>query len=208
MKMNIEIRKEKNSEYREVENIVREAFWNIYRPGCFEHLILHNFRDRESYVDELSNVIALDKKVIGQILFSKAFLINLKDQRKLDVGTFGPVSILPDYQKKGYGAQLISYTLGKAKEYGYKYIVIFGNQDYYQKFGFVSAIKYGVLIEGQGKNENYDFVLIKDLTNSNEVSKETGYWLYKDPDGYEVDEKELEEFEKQFPYKEKRKMQE
>ncbi|NLM05980.1 MAG: N-acetyltransferase [Tissierellia bacterium] len=206
--MNIEIRKEKISEYREVENIVREAFWNIYRPGCFEHLILHNFRNRENYVGELSNVISLDKKVIGQILFSKAFLTNMNDQRKLAVGTFGPVSILPEYQRKGYGAQLINHTLGKAKEYGYKYIVIFGNQDYYQKFEFVSAIKYGVLIEGQDKNEDYDFVLIKDLTNSNEVSIQTGYWLYKDPDGYEVDEQELEEFEKQFPYKEKSKISE
>ena len=202
--MIINIRKERPDEYKKVENVVREAFWNIYRPGCFEHLILHNFRNNSNYVSELSNIITLDDEIIGQILFSKAQLENLSNNEKFEIGTFGPVSILPEYQKNGFGDQLINYTLENAKNLGYKYIVIFGNPNYYKKFGFASAINYGIYIEGQEENQEIDFVLIKDLNGDNQISKKTGPWYYKDPEGYEIDEKELIEFEKNFPEKKKR----
>lgn len=200
--MNIEIRKEKIEEHYEVENVVRNSFWNIYRPGCNEHLILHNFRNNKNYIDELSNIILLDDKIIGQILFSKAILTNIKTKQTVNIGTFGPVSILPEYQELGYGERLINYTLDKAKELGYKYIVIFGDPNYYKKFGFISACKLGVLVDGQEENSELDFVMIKNLENFDEINIENGPWLYIVPDGYEVDENELEEFEKKFEYKE------
>lgn len=103
--MNIEIRKETLEEHKIVENIVRESFWNVYRPGCNEHLILHNFRGRDNYIDELSSVILVDEKIVGQIMFSKAELTNIRNGEKQDIIIFGPVSILPEYQKQGLGGK-------------------------------------------------------------------------------------------------------
>lgn len=164
---------------------------------------MKNFRNNINYVHELSNIITVDNIIIGQILFSKAVLTNIKTKRKVNVGTFGPVSILPEYQKLGYGEYLINHTLSKAKDLGYKYIVIFGNPDYYKKYGFITASKLGVLIEGQDENTVFDFVMILNLGHYNDINMDNGPWLYKVPDGYEVNEDELNEFEKNFEYKEK-----
>lgn len=196
--MEIIIRKETKEEYFEVEKLVRESFWDVYRPGCFEHLILHNFRDRDSYIEDLSNIITVDDNIIGQIMFSKGVFIHKTSNEKIDMIVFGPVSILPSSQKKGYGEFLINYSLNRAKEMGFDYVAIFGNPKYYHKFGFDSAINFGVYIDGQKEDEELDFVMVKDLSNSGKISKISGPWIYKDPEGYEVDENELKEFEKLF----------
>lgn len=176
--MSLIIREEKEEEYFKVEELVREAFWNVYKVGCDEHLILHNFRERENYVHELSNVLLLDDLIIGHVMFSKGIVRNKINNSKVDVLYMGPVAIHPKYQHKGYGEYLINNAISKAKESGYNYILIYGNPNYYKKFGFVSAIKYNVLIDGQRIDEEYDFVMIKDLNNTEEININNGPWLY------------------------------
>lgn len=195
----LKIRPERPEEYRVVEEIVREAFWDVYRLGYNEHLILHKFRKHPNYLPGLSRLVTLDDEIIGQIMFSKAKLTHKLTGEEVAIATFGPVSILPSQQKKGYGDRLIRHGIGLAKEAGYPYLVIFGNPEYYHKFGFVSAINHGVFIDGQ--TEELDFVMIKDLTGRDLVTRETGPWHYQDPEGYETSQEELAAFEKGFPPK-------
>ncbi|EHR32363.1 GNAT family N-acetyltransferase [Helcococcus kunzii] len=199
--MNIEIRKETLEEHKIVENIVRESFWNLYQPGCNEHLILHNFRGKNHYIDELSNIILVDGIIVGQIMFSKAELTNIKNGEKLDIIVFGPVSILPKYQKQGIGERLIRDAISRARDLDYNYILIFGNPQYYHKFGFKTAQHYGVIIEGQDFLKELDYVMLLDLQHDGMISQESGPWLYKNPEGYDVDENELKEFDKNFDKK-------
>lgn len=192
------IRLEEEKDYFEVENLTREAFWNKYRPGCFEHLVIHKLRNDESFVKELDYVIEEDSKIIANIVYAKG-QIKVDDVVK-DTLIFGPVSVLPDFQKKGYGEKLINYTLELAKDMGYPSVLITGNQDYYKKYGFESASKYGIYYEGIPKEEESPFFMVKVLDES---KLERG--VYSDPKVYSVDENELEEFDKKFTPKVKEK---
>lgn len=203
--MSIEIRKELPSENYEVENLVREAFWNIYRPGCAEHLILHHFRQHPNYLEKLSKVLLLDGKLVGQIMFSKAQLRHEKTGQIKEIATFGPFAILPDFQKQGLGEQLAQEAIRQARKEGISHLVIFGNPAYYPKYGFVTASDCGIYLDGQDKEEILDFVMVLDLQKDNSVTHENGPWLYRDPDGYEVDEEELAIFDRSFPPKKKEK---
>ena len=116
-KNNITIRLEKKEEYREVENLVRESFWNVYRPGCLEHYVLHCLRKDESFVPELDFVMEKDGKLIGQNMFMRA-VIHGDDGRDTPIMTMGPICITPELKRKGYGKILLDYTMGKAKELG------------------------------------------------------------------------------------------
>lgn len=198
----MEIRLENEKDYFEVENLTREAFWNVYRPGCFEHYILHKLRNDKCFVKELDYVIEEDNKIIANIVYAKGNL-KLEDGSVQDILLFGPVSVLPEYQHKGYGEKLIKYTMQKAKELGYNEIVITGNPDYYKKYGFQSASKYEIYYEGVDKNEELPVFMVCVLNNEhNDIPK----GIYSDPKCYlEIDENELEEFDKKFPYKLKEK---
>ena len=191
----MKIRLEEEKDYFEVENLTREAFWNVYRPGCFEHLVIHKLRNGKSFVKELDYVIELDSKIIANIVYAKGTL-TLEDGSKKDTLIFGPVSVLPEYQRQGYAEKLINYTLNLAKEMGYPSVLITGNPDYYKKYGFESASKYGIYYEGMSKDDEAPFFMIKVL-NKNKLVK----GIYSDPEVYNVEEKELEEFDKQFPKK-------
>ena len=68
------IRLEKNEEQREIENLVREAFWNVYRPGCTEHYAVHCLRNDPAFVPELDFVMEKDGKLIGQVIYVRAFI--------------------------------------------------------------------------------------------------------------------------------------
>lgn len=194
------IRLEETKDYFEVENLTREAFWNIYRPGCFEHLVINNLRNDESFVKELDYIIEKDNQIIANIVYVNGTLKQSNGfQRK--VLTFGPVSVLPKYQKQGYGEKLINYTINKAKLLGYDAIIITGNPDYYQKYGFVSASKYEIYYEGMEKEET-PFFMIK-ILDENKVKELKG--IYSDPKCYNIDESELIEFDKLFPKKQKEK---
>ena len=196
------IRLEKEKDYFETENLTREAFWNVYREGCFEHLIIHNLRKDKSFVKELDYCIEIDNKIIANIVYAKGKL-KLENGNIREILIFGPVSVLPKYQKKGYGEKLINYTIEKAKELGFDAIVIMGNPNYYKKFGFESCSKYKIYYEGIDKNEEVPFFMIK-ILNDNNIENLKG--IYSDPDCYKADEKELEEFDKKFPFKIKEKI--
>ncbi|TXJ60231.1 N-acetyltransferase [Brachyspira aalborgi] len=195
------IRLEEEKDYFETENLTREAFWNVYREGCFEHLIIHNLRKDKSFVKELDYCIEIDNKIIANIVYAKGKL-KLENGDIREILIFGPVSVLPEYQKKGYGEKLINYTIEKAKELGFDAIVIMGNPNYYKKFGFESCSKYKIYYEGLDKNEEAPFFMIK-ILNDNNIENLKG--IYSDPDCYKADEKELEEFDKKFPFKIKEK---
>ncbi|TXJ30488.1 N-acetyltransferase [Brachyspira aalborgi] len=197
------IRLEEEKDYFETENLTREAFWNVYREGCFEHLIIHNLRKSKSFVKELDYCIEVDNKIIANIVYAKGKL-KLENGNIREILIFGPVSVLPEYQKKGYGEKLINYTIEKAKELGFDAIVIMGNPNYYKKFGFESCSKYKIYYEGLDKNEEAPFFMIK-ILNDNNIENLKG--IYSDPDCYKADEKELEEFDKKFPFKIKEKIE-
>lgn len=152
------IRKEEEKDYFEVENLTREAFFNVYRPGCFEHLVIHKLRNDKSFIKELDYVIELDNKIIASIFYAKGKVVNNNIEKETLL--FGPVSVLPEYQKKGYAEKLINYTLDKARSLGYSEVFITGNPMYYKKYGFESVSKYNVYYEGLPKTDEYPFFIL------------------------------------------------
>lgn len=199
---NLNIRNEKKEDYRAVENLIRESFWNVYRPGCLEHYVIHKLRDDEAFVPELDFVMELDGKLIGQNMFMKAN-IKADDGRDIPIMTMGPICITPELKRKGYGKILLDYSLTKAKEYGCKALCFEGNIDFYGKSGFDYASNFGIRYHGLPEGEDASFFLCKEL--------EAGYLdgitgEYATPQGYLVDEDEAEAFDKSFPPKEKLKL--
>ena len=147
MKHNIIIRNEEVKDRAVVEDITRRAFYNIYIEGCVEHYLVHIMREHEDFIPELDLVIELDGKVIGNIMYTKAVLRDETGNKK-DILTFGPVSIHPDYQRRGYGKKLMEHSFSKARELGFDTIVIFGSPANYVSSGFKSCRKYDVSVEG------------------------------------------------------------
>ena len=132
------IRLETKDDYRNVENLTREAFWNVYRPGCMEYYVLHCYRDDPAFVPELDFVMELDGELIGQVIYVWSE-IDCDDGRKVPIMTFGPIGIAPAYKRQGYGKKLLDYSMEKAKEMGAGALAITGNIDFYGKSGFVPA---------------------------------------------------------------------
>lgn len=199
---NITIRIEKKEEYREVENLVRESFWNVYRPGCLEHYVLNQLRKDPDFVAELDFVMLEDGKLIGQNIFMKA-VIKADDGRDIPIMTMGPICIAPELKRKGYGKILLDYSLEKAAAMGCGAVCFEGNIDFYGKSGFTYASEYGIRYHGLPEGEDASFFLCKELIPGY-LDGITGE--YATPAGYFVDEAEAEEFDKAFPYKEKLKL--
>lgn len=205
MNRNIDIQKitfrnETPADYRAVENLVREAFWNIYKPGCDEHYILHCFRERNDFVPELDIVMEENGVLVGHVMFSRC-CIKIEGGGSLPVMTFGPVSILPDFQRKGYGTLLLRHVMQKAKDMGCGALVITGNIDFYGKLGFVAAKSKGIRYEAE---PDADYFLIAELVPGfleNGLKGAVG--TFREPDGYFIDSKKAEEFDRSFPPKEK-----
>lgn len=196
------IRLENNNEHREVENLVRESFWNVYRPGCTEHYVLHQLRNDPAFVPELNFVMEKDGKLIGQNMFMRAF-ITADDGRNIPIMTMGPICISPEFKRRGYGKKLLDYSLEKAAELGAGALCFEGNIDFYGKSGFTYAREFGIRYHGLPEGADDSFFLCKEL--------KTGYLdgitgVYAPPQGYFVDEAETEEFDKLFPPKEKLKL--
>jgi len=198
----VTIRLEKKEEQRDVENLVRESFWNVYRPGCLEHYVLNQLRNDQGFVPELDFIMEKDGKLIGQTIFMKA-VIKADDGRDIDICTMGPICISPELKRKGYGKKLLDYSLEKAREYGFKAICFEGNIDFYGKSGFKYASEYGIRYHGLPEGEDASFFLCKEL-EPGYLDNVTGE--YTTPSSYFVDEKAAEEFDKQFPKKEKLKL--
>lgn len=147
MNPRVTIRQEERADYHRVEEITRKAFWNLYVPGCTEHYLAHILRDHPDFLPELDLVIELDRQIIGSIMYTRTRLVDEAGMEKPSL-TFGPVSILPEYQRRGYGKQLIEHSFDVAIQLGYDSIVIFGNPSNYVSRGFKSCKKYNVCLEG------------------------------------------------------------
>ena len=199
---NLNIRNEKKEDYRAVENLIRESFWNVYRPGCLEHYVIHKLRDDVDFIPELSFVMELDGKIIGQNMFMKAN-IKADDGRDVPIMTMGPICIAPEFKGKGYGKILLDYSLERAREYGCQALCFEGNINFYGKSGFTFASNFGIRYHGLPDGEDASFFLCKELEEGY-LDGVTGE--YAPPQGYFVDENEAEEFDKNFPKKEKLKL--
>ena len=202
---NITIRLEEKKDYREVENLVRESFWNVYRPGCMEHYVLHCLRENPDFVPELDFVMEKDGEIIGQNIFVRT-AIKSDDGRDIPIMTMGPICITPKLKRKGYGKILLDYSLEKAAELGSGAVCFEGNIQFYGKSGFTYASEFGIRYHGLPEGEDASFFLCKELIPGY-LDKITGE--YSTPKGYFVCEErpeEFEEFEAGFPYKEKLKL--
>ena len=201
-KNGIIIRLENKGEYREVENLIRESFWNVYRPGCSEHYVIHVLRDDPAFVKELDFVMEKDGALIGQNMFMKT-VINADDGRDIEVLTMGPICITPELKRMGYGKILLDHSLEKAAEMGFGAVLFEGNIDFYGKSGFDYARKFGIRYHDLPEGADDSFFLCRELI--------TGYLdgvtgVYQTPEGYYVDDADVEEFDKDFPPKEKLKL--
>ncbi|WP_418579292.1 GNAT family N-acetyltransferase [Hungatella sp.] len=194
----IMIRNEKETDYSVVEEITRKAFYNIYVPGATEHYLVHIIRQHEDFIPELDFVIELDGRVIGNIMYTKARLIDEAGTEK-EILTFGPVSIDPEYQRAGYGKLLLEHSFEQAARLGYDVIVIFGSPMNYVSRGFKSCKKYHICIE----NGKYPAaMMVKELTPH---ALDGRKWFYYDSPVMAVSEEEaqkyddtLEKLEKKF----------
>ncbi|MBQ5580100.1 MAG: N-acetyltransferase [Clostridia bacterium] len=196
------IRLEKFEEYRDVENLVREAFWNVYRPGCSEHYVIHVLRDDPAFVKELDFVMEQDGRLIGQNMFMKT-VIEADDGRVVPVLTMGPIGILPELKRQGYGKALLDYSLEKATELGFGAVLFEGNIDFYGKSGFDYASKFGIRYHDLPEDADASFFLCKELVPGY-LDGVTG--VYQTPQGYYVDDADVDAFDKAFPPKEKLKL--
>ena len=196
------IRSEKKGEYREVENLIRESFWNVYRPGCSEHYVIHVLRDDPAFVKELDFVMEKDGRLIGQNMFMRT-VINTDDGRDLEVLTMGPICITPDLKRRGYGKLLLDYSLKKASEMGFGAVLFEGNIDFYSTCGFDYARKFGIRYHDLPEGADDSFFLCRELIPGY-LDGVTG--VYQTPKGYYVDDAEVEEFDREFSPKEKLKL--
>ena len=196
------IRLERKEEYRQVETLVRESFWNVYRPGCLEHYVLNQLRTDKAFVPELNFVMEKDGRLIGQNMFMRA-VIKADDGKDIPIMTMGPICITPELQGTGYGKILLDYSLEKAAELGCGALCFEGNINFYGKSGFTYASEFGIRYHGLPEGADASFFLCKELKNGylDGISGE-----YTPPNGYFVDEAQAEEFDKQFPPKEKLKL--
>lgn len=200
LKEDLIIRKENLEDWNEVEILTREAFWNIYHPGCSEHYVLHKFRNSPDFVKELDYVIEIEDRIIAHIMYCRSE-ITCNDGRIIPIMTFGPVSVLPEHQGKGYGSMLIKYTMEKAAEMGCGAIAITGNPAYYHRFGFVSGSSINIHYAEVSPEDEAPFFMVKEL--------KTGYLkgisgTFHDPAGYLVEDADVEAFDARFEPKEKK----
>ncbi len=194
---NIILRNETPSDFRSVEELTREAFWNHHVPGCDEHYLLHIMRDSDSFIRKLDFVAEINGIVVGNIVYTKAKIIG-DNGKGCDVITFGPISVLPEYQGKGIGGMLIKHTKELAREHGYRAILIYGDPKYYSKFGFVEAKNYDIRT-----SDNMYAVPLQALELYEGALSDCGGCFFEDS-VYEIDEAAAKEFDKGFSEKEKK----
>lgn len=197
--MNIELRNETKEDHRAVEELTREAFWNVYTPGCSEHYLAHIMRDSELFIPELDFVAVSNGKIIGNIMYMHSMVAEGED-KMYPVITFGPLSVSLKYQNKGIGTQLINRTVELAREMGYPAILIYGDPSFYRRFGFVSAENYGIR-NSAGK---YAAALQALELSRGALDEISGRFF--EGNIYDLNEKDAAEFDRQFPPKEKKHM--
>ena len=196
------IRPERKEEYRAVEELVREAFWNVYRPGCSEHYVIHVLRGDPAFVKELDFVMEQDGNLIGQNMFMRT-IIEADGGRTIPVLTMGPIGITPELKGKGYGKALLDYSLEKAAETGAGAVLFEGNIGFYGKSGFDYAGKFGIRYHDLPEDADASFFLCKELIPGY-LDGITG--VYQTPQGYYVKDEDVEAFDKGFSPRKKLKL--
>lgn len=212
------IRQEVPADFSIVENLTREAFWNVYHPGCSEHYVLHCFRDRPDFIPELSLVVEREccgcqREIVAHVMFAWSEILldgdcpralaterNGLANRRLKMMTFGPISVRPDLQRRGIGKMLLDFAMERAREMGGGCIAMCGNIRFYGKCGFEVATTKGVRYADDPDGDS-PYFLIQELTPG---FLDGVRGTYKDPEGYFVSKAEAEEFDKRFPLKEKK----
>lgn len=195
--MNISIRNETPADYRIVEELTREAFWgSMDHPTCDgEHLLVHKLRKLPAYVPELDFVAEAEGRIVGHIIYSLAKIVTA-DDRETAVLSFGPLSVHPDYKRKGVGSALMRHSIAEAARLGYRAIIFYGHPDYYPRFGFRRASRYAIVSAG---GSSWDALMAMELYDG-ALDGITGRFM--EDEVYAVDPEELAEFEKEFPDKE------
>lgn len=194
--MKLQIRNTFEQDFRTTEDITREAFWDVYKPGCDEHMVLHQLRKSKEYIKELDFVALLNDKIIGHIISSKARVIDA-GEKEHEVLCVGPLCVLPEFQKQGIGSELMKRSISTAKYLGFRGMILFGNPDYYHRFGFKNAAEYRITTKD---NQNFEAFMALELRDEG-LSTLTGKF-YED-NAFEIKSKALEEFEHNFPHREK-----
>ena len=192
------IRLENEKDYREVENLAREAFWNLSVPGCTEHYFIHMMRDHEDFIPELDYVIEMDGKIVGCVMYCKGRLVDEQGNTK-EILTMGPLCVLPEYQRKGFGKALLEHTFAKAEEMGYDTVINFGNPDNYVARGYKSCKKYNVCFEG----DIFPAALLVKVLKEDALDGRKWFYHQCDADKCCEYEEAVERFDAEFPPKEK-----
>lgn len=194
--MNALIRLETKNDCRAVEELTREAFWNLYVPGCDEHYLAHILRDHPDFIQELDFVAEVDGKVVGSIMYSKSLLIG-DDLEQVPIVSFGPLCVHPEYQRKGIGAALVEKTRNLVEKMAIPAIVIYGDPHNYCKHGFKNGLDYQV------SNMDGDFplgLLVLELRPGFFGKKK---WKARQSDVFKYNQEDAREFDKHFEEKEK-----
>jgi len=195
--MNISIRNEESKDYRRVEEVAREAFWNLYFPGGHEHYVVYKMRNHPDFIKELAFVIEVDGEIAGGIFYTHSKIVS-EDNEEYETISFGPVFISPEYHRKGLGRKLITHSIEVAKEIGYRAILTLGYPYHYEPYGFLGGRKYNISMTD---GEFYKGLLVLPLYES-ALDDISGYADFSDV--FDVTQEEVDEFDKSFPPKEKK----
>lgn len=194
--MTFHIRKTDKNEFYSTENLTREAFWNLYKPGCDEHLALHQLRESSSYVEDLDFIALKEGEIIGHIITTKA-QVRSQQNKVYELLCVGPVSVSPSIQNKGIGSKLINHSIAEARKMGFKAMILFGDPAYYNRFGFVNANQYEITTR---EGNNFDQFMALELQ---EHALDNVKGRFFEDDAFVTTNDDLVEFEKKFPPKEK-----
>ena len=194
--MDIQIRLEQPADYREAEQVMREAFWNYYSPGCTEHYLLHIMRNSPNFIPELDFIAVADGRIIGSVVFLKSFILG-DDGNRYEVLSMGPIAVLPDFQRKGMGRMLINHARNVAAANGYRAILLCGEPRYYTKVGFTAAEQFGIRTA-----ENKYFAALHVCPLYPDALHGVAGRYFED-EIYQVDEATATAFDANFPFKER-----
>ena len=195
--MEIKLRLESEKDHDAVENVIREAYWNKNQPGCEEHFILHLLRLTPAYIPELSWVAESGEQIVGSITYSKGEVINFNSE-KFDILFLGPVGVLGEWQNQSIEEKLLNHTLKLAMEMSFSAVAVIGDPDYFHRFGFVNSDQYHIRT---AEEKNANLLLIKSFSPE-KMEKMSGRLSLDSV--FVVDQNALAEFDKRFPFKEKK----
>lgn len=195
----LKIRQETFADYQAVEELTRQAFYNVYVPGCMEHYLVHIMRRHADFIPELALVLELNGQIIGNVMYSKSCLV-AEDGAEVPAVTFGPVCVRPGYQRRGYSKILLRYSFALAATMGYTAIVIMGSPANYVGLGFKSCARYNVCLE----NRQYPAALLVKELKAGVLSDRQ--WVYYESPVMNIDMQAAQAYDDRLPFMEKKRL--